>query len=127
MMCTHLAEVIPLRGCQVVEAETTAGMHQKLVESLRRYCVWPGISPVSSNVDSRGQGQGGGDDRTPHGMAGNRWLARCRPAVTLKASEGKTSKKSQKQVTKDNTAGVAALCYSVARLVSMRVDVTVLH
>lgn len=60
-------------------------------------------------------------------MAGNRWLARCRPAVTLKASEGKTSKKSQKQVTKDNTAGVAALCYSVARLVSMRVDVTVLH
>lgn len=96
MMCTHLAEVIPLRGCQVVEAETTAGMHQKLVESLRRYCVWPGISPVSSNVDSRGQGQGGGDDRTPHGMAGNRWLARCRPAVTLKAYEGKTSKKKKK-------------------------------
>lgn len=47
--------------------------------------------------------------------------------MTLKASEGKTSKKSQKQVTKDNTAGVAALCYSVVRLVSMRVDVTVLH
>lgn len=47
--------------------------------------------------------------------------------MTLKASEGKTSKKSQKQVTIDNTAGVAALCYSVARLVSMRVDVTVLH
>lgn len=58
MMCTHLAEVILLRGCQLVEAETTAGMHQKLVESLRRYCVWPGISPVSSDVDSRGQGQG---------------------------------------------------------------------
>lgn len=52
--------------------------------------------PVSSDVDSRGQGQGGGDDRTPHGMAGNRWLARCRPAVTLKASEGKTSKKKKK-------------------------------
>lgn len=127
MMCTHLAEVIPLRGCQVVEAETTAGMHQKLVESLRRYCVWPGISPSELGCGQKRTGPRSGDDRTPHGMAGNRWLARCRPAVTLKASEGKTSKKSQKQVTIDNTAGVAALCYSVARLVSMRVDVTVLH
>lgn len=33
-------------------------MHQKPVESQRSYSVWPGISPVSLNVDSRGQGQG---------------------------------------------------------------------
>lgn len=127
MMCTHLAEVIPLRGCQVVEAETTAGMHQKLVESLRRYCVWPGISPVSSDVDSRGQGQGAAMTGRLMGWletdgwpdAGLLW-----PWKHLKVKPGK---KSQKQVTIDNTAGVAALCYSVVRLVSMRVDVTVLH
>lgn len=37
---------------------TTAEKRQKPVESLRNCCVWTGISPVSLNVDSRGQGQG---------------------------------------------------------------------
>lgn len=37
---------------------TTEQMHQKLVTSLKSYCVWPSISLVSLNVDSRGQGQG---------------------------------------------------------------------
>lgn len=46
-------------SCQVVEAETTAEMRQEPVEWQRGCCcVWMGISPASSDVDSRGQGRG---------------------------------------------------------------------
>lgn len=91
-----------------MEAGATAGVRSQTCRITEGLLCLAGRFPSELECGQQRTGPRSADDRTPHGMAGNRWLARCRPAVTLKASEGKTSKKCLKPVTvqQSDAAGV---------------------
>lgn len=103
---------LTVSGCR-----TGKGLQICMRSSEELLCL-TGHFPSEAECGQMRTGPRSADDSAPHGMAGNRWLARCRPIVTLKASEGKTCKNVWK--TSDNQEYIRSGTYVFSSVLLLR-------